>query len=81
MARSAAGPPASAAPPPSPRRTGEDLLDQPLVLALVGRSAFRAIWKPLVILIFMIPLPEFFNGSLSLNLQLLSSAIGVAIIR
>jgi exosortase D (VPLPA-CTERM-specific) len=52
-----------------------------LVLALVGPRTFRQLWVPLLILLFMIPLPAFFSNSLSLNLQLLSSAIGVAVIR
>lgn len=52
-----------------------------LVLALVGARVFRHLWVPLLILLFMIPLPAFFSNSLSLHLQLLSSAIGVAVIR
>ncbi len=51
------------------------------VLALAGTAVFRAIAVPMFILLFMIPLPAFFSNTLSLNLQLLSSSIGVAIIR
>jgi len=52
-----------------------------LVVALVGWRVLRYLWMPLVILFFAIPLPAFFANTLSLNLQLLSSAIGVAVIR
>jgi exosortase D (VPLPA-CTERM-specific) len=52
-----------------------------LVLALVGSAVFRRLWMPLLILIFMIPLPAFFQNTLSLKLQLLSSSLGVAVIR
>ena len=52
-----------------------------LVLALVGPVVFRRLAMPLLILIFMIPIPEFFAGRLSLQLQLLSSALGVDVVR
>ena len=52
-----------------------------LVLALAGPRVFRRLWMPLLILLFVIPLPAFFANSLSLQLQLLSSEIGVAVIR
>jgi exosortase D (VPLPA-CTERM-specific) len=52
-----------------------------LVLAFLGRPAFRLIAAPLLILLFMIPLPAFFLNNLSTKLQLLSSQIGVAFIR
>jgi exosortase D (VPLPA-CTERM-specific) len=52
-----------------------------VVLALTGGAVFRKLWMPLLILVFMVPLPAFFNNSLSLQMQLLSSAIGVQIIR
>jgi exosortase D (VPLPA-CTERM-specific) len=52
-----------------------------LVLALVGPAVFRRLRMPLLILIFMIPLPAFFANTLSLKLQLFSSALGVEIIR
>jgi exosortase D (VPLPA-CTERM-specific) len=52
-----------------------------LVLALVGWPVFRRLWVPLLILIFMIPLPEFLYNNLSASLQLISSKIGVWFIR
>jgi exosortase D (VPLPA-CTERM-specific) len=52
-----------------------------LVLALAGPVIFRRIWMALAVLIFMIPLPMFLTDGLSLDLQLLSSAIGVWMIR
>jgi exosortase D (VPLPA-CTERM-specific) len=52
-----------------------------LVLALAGGQVFRRLWMPLLILVFIIPLPAFFANSLSLRLQLLSSQLGVAVIR
>lgn len=52
-----------------------------LVLALTGPVIFRRLWMPLLILIFAVPLPSFFNNALSLQLQLLSSALGVWVIR
>lgn len=52
-----------------------------LVVALVGWPVFRRLWMPFLLLVFMIPLPAFFANTLSLKLQLLSSAIGVAMIR
>ncbi len=52
-----------------------------LILSLVGWSAFRLLTMPLLILVFMIPLPQFVLANLSTKLQLLSSQIGVAMIR
>ncbi len=52
-----------------------------LVVALAGWHVFRRLWMPLLILIFMVPLPAFFSNTLSLKLQLLSSTVGVALIR
>jgi exosortase D (VPLPA-CTERM-specific) len=52
-----------------------------LVLSLTGPAVFRRLLAPLSILIFMVPLPPFFSEQLSLELQLLSSQIGVWIIR
>ena len=52
-----------------------------LVLSLVGLTIFRRIWAPLALLIFMIPLPEYLTGALTLDLQLISSKLGVAVIR
>ena len=52
-----------------------------LVISLVGWPVFRRLWMPLLLLFFMIPLPAFFGNALSLKLQLLSSQLGVALIR
>ena len=52
-----------------------------LLLSLVGIKAFRVILVPLLILMFMIPLPNFLFNNLSSQLQLISSQIGVAVIR
>jgi exosortase D (VPLPA-CTERM-specific) len=52
-----------------------------LVLSLTGPKLFRKLWTPLAMLIFVIPLPMYFTGILTLDLQLLSSTIGVWIIR
>jgi len=51
------------------------------ILSLIGLTAFRIIFIPLIILLFMIPLPNFFLNNLSSQLQLISSELGVAIIR
>ncbi len=47
----------------------------------LGIRGTLLIWAPLAYLFFMIPLPDFFYNSLSNNLQLISSALGVAIVR
>jgi exosortase D (VPLPA-CTERM-specific) len=52
-----------------------------LVLAFTGTRAFRLIAVPLLILAFMIPLPQFFLFNLSTKLQLLSSELGVWFMR
>lgn len=52
-----------------------------LVLAVTGGKAFRLIAVPLLILLFMIPMPGFLYQSMSNELQLISSRLGVAIIR
>jgi len=52
-----------------------------VTLAFIGSKAMRLIWVALFYLIFMIPLPGFFYTSLSSHMQLLSSEIGVAVIR
>lgn len=49
--------------------------------ALMGWRALKIILVPLIILGFMVPLPNFFYNNLSSQLQLLSSSIGVAVIR
>ena len=52
-----------------------------LVLALTGPAVFRRLLMPLFILVFMVPLPPVFSEQLSLQLQLLSSQLGVWVIR
>src|SRR5579859_5875780 len=52
-----------------------------LALSFLGWTAFRLIAVPLLMLLFAIPLPQFFLASLSLKLQLISSQIGVALMR
>jgi exosortase D (VPLPA-CTERM-specific) len=52
-----------------------------LVLSFVGGPGFRLIAVPLLILVFMIPLPQFVLANLSTKLQLLSSQLGVSVMR
>lgn len=52
-----------------------------LVLAFAGLRVFRLLAAPLLLLLFMIPLPDFLLNTLSARLQLLSSQIGVGFIR
>jgi exosortase D (VPLPA-CTERM-specific) len=50
-------------------------------LALMGWEAFRIALVPLALLFLMNPIPNFFYNSLSSELQLISSQLGVAFIR
>jgi exosortase D (VPLPA-CTERM-specific) len=50
-------------------------------LSLLGWRAYRVMAVPLLLLFLMNPIPQFFFNSLSAALQLLSSQIGVAVIR
>jgi exosortase D (VPLPA-CTERM-specific) len=52
-----------------------------LALSLLGWPAFRIIAVPLLIVLFMIPLPQFFMANLSTALQLWSSRLGVFVMR
>ncbi len=52
-----------------------------LVLLTLGWRNTRELLAPLLILIFMVPLPAFINNNLSSSLQLISSELGVAFIR
>jgi len=52
-----------------------------LVLAFSGKKAFRLMVPAMVMLLFMIPLPGFLYHELSGQLQLISSKLGVALIR
>jgi exosortase D (VPLPA-CTERM-specific) len=49
--------------------------------ALLGTKSLRLLWAAFFYLIFMIPLPNFLYSNLSSQLQLLSSVLGVAVIR
>lgn len=51
------------------------------VYALLGGVAFRIVLVPLLLLFLMVPLPAFLFNNLSSQLQLISSEIGVAVIR
>lgn len=52
-----------------------------LVWSFVGSGPMRFLWIPLAFLLFMVPLPPFLYNNLSQKLQLVSSELGVAVIR
>lgn len=52
-----------------------------LALAAAGVQGLRYLWVPLLYLAFMIPLPQMIEQKLTADLQLISSQIGVAVIR
>lgn len=52
-----------------------------LALAIMGWPTVKTVLIPILLLVFAIPLPYFLEASLSANLQLLSSKLGVAFIR
>jgi exosortase D (VPLPA-CTERM-specific) len=52
-----------------------------IALASVGWRGVKIIWAPLIYLAFMVPLPDFLYRNLSGELQLISSSLGVAVIR
>lgn len=52
-----------------------------LTLSLVGIYPFKYFVLPLTLLFFMVPLPNFLYNNLSAELQLISSKIGVFVIR
>lgn len=52
-----------------------------IALALTGSCIFHYLWTPLLFLCFAIPLPQFLLQGLSAKLQLISSQLGVYIIR
>ncbi len=51
------------------------------LLAVMGWKAFKPALVPIALLLLMVPLPTFFYNNLSSHLQLISSQIGVAVIR
>jgi exosortase D (VPLPA-CTERM-specific) len=52
-----------------------------LTLALTGGAVCRRLIAPLIVLVLMIPQPNFILNNLSAQLQLVSSALGVDVIR
>ncbi len=52
-----------------------------VALAIMGWKAFRVALPPIALLFLMIPIPTFFFNNLSSFLQLVSSQLGVAVIR
>jgi exosortase D (VPLPA-CTERM-specific) len=52
-----------------------------MVIAAAGLRSMSLLWVPLIYLLFMVPLPNFLETSLTAGLQLLSSQIGVLVIR
>lgn len=52
-----------------------------LILSLVGIYPFKYFIFPLILLFFMVPLPNFLYNNLSAELQLISSKVGVFLIR
>lgn len=52
-----------------------------LALSWTGWRGMKLLWIPLVFLVFMIPLPPFLYQNLSGTLQLVSSELGVMVIR
>jgi exosortase D (VPLPA-CTERM-specific) len=52
-----------------------------IVLAIGGYSLLRVAFIPLAYLLFAIPLPYFIDAALTLKLQLISSELGVLVIR
>ncbi len=52
-----------------------------IIIAAIGWQGFRIVWVPFVYLAFMIPLPVFMYQGLSGELQLISSQLGVEVIR
>lgn len=52
-----------------------------LVIAASGSRGLRLLWVPLLYLAFMVPLPGFIENRMTASLQLISSEIGVAVIR
>jgi exosortase D (VPLPA-CTERM-specific) len=52
-----------------------------IALSLLGWKGFKIVMVPLALLFFMVPLPPFIYNTLSTKLQLISSQIGVDVIR
>jgi exosortase D (VPLPA-CTERM-specific) len=52
-----------------------------VVISWKGWRFFRRLWAPMLMLLLAVPLPPFLYNDLSSRLQLLSSALGVAVMR
>ncbi len=52
-----------------------------MAIAITSTQGARVMWPAFVLLLFMVPLPNYLQQMLSAKLQLLSSEIGVAVIR
>jgi exosortase D (VPLPA-CTERM-specific) len=52
-----------------------------LVLAYLGFEGLKKLWPPIFLLALVIPLPQFLVSVLSLKMQLISSQLGVELIR
>ena len=52
-----------------------------LISLNMGKAVFKTVFFPLIFLTLMFPLPAFFHNRLSLNLQLLSSQLGMSFMR
>jgi exosortase D (VPLPA-CTERM-specific) len=52
-----------------------------VALAMVGPRVFVRLWAPMLMLLLMVPLPQFLYANLSSQLQLISSAFGVWLMR
>lgn len=52
-----------------------------VVLSYTGKGGFKIVAVPLLLLFFMVPFPSFIYNNLSSQLQLISSEIGVFVIR
>ena len=52
-----------------------------VLIMAIGWKGLRIVWAPVFYLFFMIPLPNFLYNNLSAELQLISSDIGVAVLR
>lgn len=52
-----------------------------LAISTIGWQGFKKVWAAFAYLVFMVPLPVFLYNGLSQQLQLISTEIGVAVIR
>lgn len=57
------------------------LIIMAMAWSLMGWNAFKYVIVPLLLLVFAIPLPYFLEAILTVKLQLISSSLGVAVIR